>query len=313
MSANSSMVGLYYIKESTPGETPAAQLRGLRYTSESIEDTTQTTQSEEVVTDRQVTDVVRTAFGSQGDVNFELSYGAFDDLIEGVMMAAWSPDTPSSGTDQIANGVTPVSFTFERAYTDVNSYESWAGCRIGSMSLSIAPGSIITGSFSILGKGGVPATSSVGTGQPIAAPTHGVMNAIDHVAVVEEGGSGINGVVELTLDIDNGLFSSPQVGSIDPYAIGIGQFVCSGTLAVYYQDKALIEKYTKFQATSIAFELEDAAGNAYSIVIPRLKFTSGSAPGQGNRQGVVSRFNWSAMKDPSTGKTIIIQRTPAST
>ena len=97
--ASSSMTGLYYVEESEWGVTPAAALNELRWTGESLAQTTSSEVSNEVRADRQVPDVVRTDIETQGDVNIELSYGAYDDLLEGALMSSWSSDLALSASD----------------------------------------------------------------------------------------------------------------------------------------------------------------------------------------------------------------------
>ncbi len=87
-----------YVKESTWGQTPATALKDFRLTSDSLSQATDTTQSAEIRSDRQVADIIRTAFRAQGGVNWELSYGAPDDLLEGWFMNIWSTALAISGT-----------------------------------------------------------------------------------------------------------------------------------------------------------------------------------------------------------------------
>lgn len=83
--SNADRVGLAYVEETEFGTTPsgpAPTLQDLRFTSESLAQTTSSVQSAEIRADRQVTDVIRTAIGAQGDLGVELSYGAQDELFE---------------------------------------------------------------------------------------------------------------------------------------------------------------------------------------------------------------------------------------
>lgn len=90
---------LYYVEESTWGTTPTAALTELRHTGESIGQNTGSIISDEIRGDRQVPDVIRNNIESAGGFNFELSYGALDDMLEGALMSDWSSDINISGTD----------------------------------------------------------------------------------------------------------------------------------------------------------------------------------------------------------------------
>lgn len=97
--ASSSLVALSYVEETNWGVTPSAPLRELRWTGESLALTTTSEVSAEVRADRQVPDVVRTGIDVQGDINVEMSFGTFDDLLEGALMSSWTPSLAISGTN----------------------------------------------------------------------------------------------------------------------------------------------------------------------------------------------------------------------
>ena len=93
--SDSSSTQLFYRPENQWGEdptlaSPLAPLRELRFTNESLNYAAQTVVSEEIRSDRQVSDIIRTGIESGGDVGIELSFGAFDDLFEGMLYNDWT-------------------------------------------------------------------------------------------------------------------------------------------------------------------------------------------------------------------------------
>lgn len=101
--SDSSRAQLYYVEESTWGDTPASALTELRFTSESLGQTSSTTTSNEIRSDRQTTDMLRTTVEAAGDANIEISYGAYDDLIAGALMDDWTAAVAVSATDIAAD------------------------------------------------------------------------------------------------------------------------------------------------------------------------------------------------------------------
>src|SRR6185436_20511110 len=101
--ASSSLVALSYAEETNWGVTPSGPLKELRWTGESLALTTTNEVSAEVRADRQVPDVVRTGVDIQGDINVELSFGTFDDLLEGALLSNWSSPLAVSGTNLSAD------------------------------------------------------------------------------------------------------------------------------------------------------------------------------------------------------------------
>jgi len=115
--ASSSMTALYYVEESQWGVTPTAALNELRWTGEGLAQSTTSSVSNEVRSDRQVSDVVRTDIEASGDVNIELSYGAYDDLLEGALMSSWSAALTLAGTDISADN---TDNSFNATTTDLS-------------------------------------------------------------------------------------------------------------------------------------------------------------------------------------------------
>lgn len=98
--SDSSRVQLSYVAESTWGTTPASALTNMRITGESLKYNIGTDKSAELRSDRQTTDLIQTSFDASGDVNFELSYGSFDDMFKAALYSAgWSTTVAVSATD----------------------------------------------------------------------------------------------------------------------------------------------------------------------------------------------------------------------
>ena len=75
------------VKETTWGVTPATPaLIQCRMTGEALDDTTKTLTSKEIRADRMVADLVVVDESPGGDLNFEMSYGSFTDLLESLLM-----------------------------------------------------------------------------------------------------------------------------------------------------------------------------------------------------------------------------------
>jgi len=98
MYGDSNRVQVAFAKESSFGTVPTGEYDILRHTGEGLAQEQQTSRSSEIRSDRQVSDSKRTAINSGGSINFEMSYGTFDKLLLGSLMAsAWS--TPATVTD----------------------------------------------------------------------------------------------------------------------------------------------------------------------------------------------------------------------
>lgn len=109
---DSNRVALRYVKESTFGTTPATPtMQNMRFTQESFELNTSSVTSQEIRSDRQVADVIRTDVAGQGGFNFELSAGTYDDMILAAIQAsAWSSPVSLTGlTLTVAAGANTIT------------------------------------------------------------------------------------------------------------------------------------------------------------------------------------------------------------
>lgn len=100
--ANTSRARLSYIEEVTFGTTPAGNLQKMRWTSESLAQTNTPEESKEIRDDRQIGYVARVDAEMAGDIGIEMSYGAHDDMIAGLLMNTWAAITTGVKSDLAA-------------------------------------------------------------------------------------------------------------------------------------------------------------------------------------------------------------------
>ena len=114
--SDSNQTGLYFTEETgTWGTTPSVALGGIRFTGESLSYNIENIVSNEIRTDRQVTDLIQTGSENAGGFEFELSYSAFDDFMEGALWDDWTSDLGISlstvaGTSVTIGSVTATGF-----------------------------------------------------------------------------------------------------------------------------------------------------------------------------------------------------------
>lgn len=387
--ADTNRASLLYVAESTFGTTPATPtMKYLRFTGEGLKADTATVKSQEIRSDRQVPDVIRTSLSASGDINGEFSYGMWDDWLEAVLLsAAWSSPVnvagltltvaASAGTitrsagdfvsagfvanmyvllsgftnavnnsyfkvtnvtttvltvqqvsastrlvnevsgaaactanqgAQIVNGIAFKSYTIERQYTDISTeFAGFVGMSPDAFNMNVTKDGIITNSFGFMGKKELPSYSATLATTTNAAPTNDVMNAVDDVKCVLEGGGVQYDITDMTFSLKNNLRTRLQVGTLGAISIGTGTFDCSGTHRAYFQSKTIMDKYLSFTATNMAIAMLKS-GKGYVFDFPRIKYTSGQRVAGGINQDVIADMAWMAMRDPTEGITMRIQR-----
>lgn len=270
--ATGSRHDMAYIVESTYGTTPSTPaFTPIRHTGTTLGLSKDAIQSEELREDRQIAHFRHGNKSVSGDINFELSYNTFNDLIEAVMCGTWTSD---GDPETLIAGTTARSFTVERHHEDIGKYLRSTGCCFNSMSLSIAPNSMVTGSFGVIGKDFSIASAAI-TGASYAAETT-TAPFDSFTGAITDGGSTIAIVTALELNIDNGLEAQYVVGDSTSLKPPLAQSNISGSITAYFEDTTLIDKFVNETSSALTFTLTDAAGNDYLFNMPNVKYNSGN-------------------------------------
>jgi hypothetical protein len=311
--SDSSSVQLYFAAETSFGVEPAAALRALRFTSESLKKNTTTEQSDEISADRSTRDLIRTAVSAGGDINLELSYGTYDLFLAAAVGGAWAVDGGGAGIDRLENGILKPSFWIDKGFIDVTEYFHYNGMMVDAFSLDIPTQGKVTGRISLMGLNETASGALEGGGAALSATTTGIVNSVDNINTVTEGGGAFSGCIDrISFDIRNNLRPRYCVGSAAATAVGLGQLQISGTLRAHFTSRTLYEKYLNMTASSLGFTITDSAGNAYIFSFPRIKYSDGQVVAGGNNQDVVADLTFTAIKDAGvTDDMIRIDRNPA--
>lgn len=311
--ANGSRHSMRYVAETVYGQTPATPaFKIIRHTGTTLGLSKESLQSEELRDDRQVADFRHGAYQVGGDINIELSYGSFDELLEAVLLGTWEVDSPVVGTDRLKAGVTRRSFTIERFFGDIlaadKPYHRFTGVELNTLSLAINANAMITGSFGVLGQSMVTATTAIAGATYAPATTTSPLDSF--TGTLNEAGTPIAVITEISLSIENGLEARYVVGSKQSIRPSIGRSNVTGQVTAYFENSALLDKFINETESSIMFELPDGAGNKYTFTLPRIKYTGGQ-PDVDGEGPITLAMPFQALLDSTTNTNIIIERTPA--
>ena len=291
-----------YILESTFGATPATPtLTPIRHTGTTLGLTKEAIESEELREDRQIAHYRHGNQAVNGDINFELSYGSFDDLLEATLCGTWATNVLKAGT-------TRRSFTIERHHEDIGVYLRSTGCSFNTMSLSVAPNAMVTGSFGVIGQALTSSTTAI-TGSTYNAET--TTEPFDSfTGSINEGGSAVAVVTGIEFTLENGIEPQYVIGSDKTIEPPIGKSRVTGAVTVFVQNKTLLDKFINETSSSIDFTLTDSAGNDYLFDFPNIKYNSGN-PEVAGEGSVTVTLDFVALYDATDSSQIVITRTPA--
>lgn len=298
--ASGSRHEIRYVEEATFGTTPASpEMINLRNAGTSLVLSKESYQSNELRSDRQISDFRHGTKQSNGDINIELSYGDFDAFLESALYGTWTTDVLKAGT-------TRKSFTIERAFEDISVYEVFTGCQANTLNLSVTTGGMVTGSFGIVGTGisasGAPLDATPTTSQT-ASPFDGF------TGVLKEGGSVIGSVESFDMTLDNGLSAKFVLGSDTAAEVTSGRSNLTGSISVYFEDLTMFNKFVNETESSLEITLGNGTSESYVILLPRIKY-SGADNAVTNEDSVMMNMPFQALLDPTEGTNIKITRIP---
>jgi len=300
--ATGSRHNLSYVLETTFGTTPTnPSFTPIRHTGTTLGLSKDSIESEELREDRQVAHYRHGNKSVTGDVNFELSYGGLDDLLQATLCGTWA-------TNVLLAGTTRRSFTVERHHQDIGKFLRSTGCQFNTMSLSVAPNSMVTGSFGVIGSGfsssGTALTNATYSAESTTAPFDSFTGAIT------EGGSAIAIITALELNIDNGMEALYVVGSSDTLLPSIGKSMVTGSVTAYFENTTLMDKFVNETTSALQFTLTDALGNDYIILLPKVKYNSGN-PEVSGPGAITLTLDFVSLFNSASDKQIKITRVPA--
>jgi len=298
---------LSFIKEVTRGVTPASpELQVLRSTGTTLGLSKNVNESKELRADRQTSDVRHGTQRVGGDINGELSFGTYDDLIEAAFCGTWD-------TDVLKVGVARRTFTLLRHFSDLAAsakpYHALTGCEINTLTLAIRPEEIVTAAFGVVGKGQTTSATEPGSATYLDATTAGVFDAF--TGSLKEGGLTIGVITEIDIALSNGIEPRYAVGSKDAAINEIKRSDVSGTITAYFENSVLLDKFINETSSSIEFDLVDLAGNKYTFLLPNVKYTGGQ-PDVSDEGTITLSMPFKALYDATEDTNIKLTREAAS-
>ena len=289
---------LNYIAQTVFGETPATPVfKSFRNTGTTLELSKTSIVSEELRSDEQISDFRGGNRQVGGDISMELSADSFDDMLEAALGGTWATDILKAGT-------TKRSFTLERKFADITQYLRYTGMVVSGMALSVQPDTMVTGSFTFIGKNQESDTVIV-TGATYGSPT--TTTPFDSFSgTITEGGVAIATVTGIDLTLDRGSEASFVIGDPTTPCITNGKSNLTGTLTAQFNDAVMLTKFIDETESSLTFSLTDGT-KTQTYNIPRIKYTGGSV--QVSNDGFVAiSLPFQALLDSTEDSNIKITR-----
>ncbi len=300
--------GTRYVKESAFGQTPANPvLRALRHTGNSLVLGKDSFQSGELRSDAQISDLRHGNRKTSGNIGIEFSFAEYDDFLAAALRSEWKDDSAAPGRKILTAGTTMASFTIERAFHDIGQYQSFTGCEVDTLTLSVKPNAMVTGSIGIKGRGAGFAVAPLDAA-PQASFTHSPYDGF--AGELLEGGVKNAVLTGIELSIANSLEPAFVIGSDMAAAITAGRINVTGSVSAYFENMDLLTKFVNETESSLSFTLGDGASASYVFTLPRIKYSGGDNPVDGEGPVRLS-MPFQALFDEVSGTNVRIDRIPA--
>jgi len=265
--------------ESSFGVLPTAPAwADLPKRSHSLNLTKERVQGEDILSDR-MQNVDRHGNRSvTGSVEVDLRRGDYDLLLESAFFNTFDTN------DHLTVGTTPQFLAFEDSALDINQHRQFSGCLVNTATFNVAPNQMVQATFDIVGRNMVQAGSSI-SGSPAAPTSFEPFDSFNGTLL--EGGvgtaDGICIVSALQFNISNDVAPAHVIlceANKDQAAqMQFGMATVEGTMTVYYEDAALINKFLNETETSLSVTVDDPTGaNGYTFFMPRIKYNGADVP-----------------------------------
>jgi hypothetical protein len=211
-------------------------------------------------------------------------------------------------------GTVRRSFTVERFFGDIltadKPFHRFTGVEMNSLKLAINANAMVTGTIGVLGQSMATDTVIVPGATYLAPTTTSPLDSF--TGTLNEGGTPIAVITEIQLNLENGLEARFVVGSKASIRPSIARSNCSGQVTAYFENSTLLDKFINETESNIVFQLPDAAGNKYTVTIPRLKYSGGQPDVDGDGP-ITLAMPFQALLDPASGTNLQIDRLPPTT
>jgi hypothetical protein len=323
MTVSADLFRLAFVRETTPGVTPATPpFLVARITSEGLNYNPTTTLSNELNPARQVSDVIVAGGASGGDVAFEMSR---NDWFEEMLSAVLGNDWDVTLADRLEVGPLLKTYTIEKRFTidaGVPTYDFHriVEAAVDAMQLTFTPGGPNTGSVTILGSTYSRADAEI-VGAVYADPgTKPVMigSEVFPITVTIEATPYVGWCLStMAVNFKNNARAIECLGTVGAAEVVLGRFEAEVTAQIYIQDatKQLMDAFLLSQEIQFAFSAADSLGNTYSFDFPRIRVATAQQVAGGTNTDVVLAVTLQALVTttgavPTVDSCVVITRAP---
>lgn len=146
----------------------------------------------------------------------------------------------------------------------------------------------------------------------LAAHTGDILNGTSNLGTIQgQAGTFTDKLRVLAFSVNNNLRGKDALGEEGNFEVGIGRFNVTGNISAYFADNTLYQALIDHDDNAIGITLEDSDGNILGVTFPRIKWGNGNPNLTAIDTDVMLDIDFSAIMDPTTGVTMIMNFIPA--
>jgi hypothetical protein len=213
----------------------------------------------------------------------------------------------------LAADIVPHSFSLEMAYDDIGKFRIADGQRVSTFSYNIAAGSILTGSFGLMGRE-IKAISATKLGNDtdytvLDTTSTSVANATVNVGQIEMNGLPLSTALRtISISANNNLRDQQAVGNKFPIGIGAGRIELTGSVEAYFANDDMWTQFINHETASLSWFVQDVDSHHYEFTIPAVVFSTDTENPAGGNQDIMETMDWTAKRDAVTECMLQIDR-----
>ena len=296
---------LAYIAESSFGVTPTTPTLALiPIKTHSLNLTKERLEGNDIQADRMPRVDRHGNRSAAGSIEVDLREGDYDEFLESAMFGAFTTG------DTLKVGTTPKFLTIEDAAEDISQFRLFKGMAVNSASFNIAPNQMVTTTFDMVGKNMTQAASTASASTKTAITGNAPFDSYN--GSIFEGGVGsgdlLGTVSSIEFSITNSLAPTFVVGDDATPQLEFGRAIVEGSLTVYYESAALINKFLNETPSELQVSVASPGGtDAYTFYFPNVKYNGADAP-LANPQSRFITMPFVSLFDTSENSNLVITR-----
>jgi len=208
---------------------------------------------------------------AMGELVVDLRGDDYDALLESAFLGSWNLDVL-----KICN--TPKYFTLEEWASDIDQVRLFTGMTVNTLNISIAPNQMITTTFGFVGY-------DMAINQIQSAPSAATLNQpfdsySGSYGIANQGSAPVtkNNLSSIEITLDNGINPAFVVGSAAAQELIYGDATVEGTMTVYFEDDAFINRFLNETETALEVSVADPGSeHEFTFLFPRVKINGAEA------------------------------------